>query len=130
METNEALDLDTLPVLDADWVVRDMGQDAEGYREVASMFLEDLGVSRASLLRGADGAALALLPMIHELANSLGVIGARRATAQVRQTEHRLRSGEVLIAREVVQQAVQWLDEAEIALRAWMAQQPRTASEG
>ena len=125
METNELVDPDSLPVLDADWVVRDMGQDIEGYREVASIFLEDIGVSRAGLLAGVDGAAVVLLPLIHELANSLGVIGARRGTALVRRTEHRLRSGESLTAQEVVHQSVDMLDEAEAALRAWMAQQPR-----
>ncbi len=128
MDTNEVVDPDSLAVLDADWVVRDMGQDVEGYLEVAEIFLEDLAASRAGLSSGAGGTAVALLPLIHELANSLGVIGARRGTALVRRTEHSLRNGVPLTAGEVSGQSLRVLDEAEAALRAWMAQSSRAVA--
>ena len=74
-----------LPLLDADAVVRDLGNDLEIYHEVVAMFLEDLVVVRAALAAALSVAAL--LPVIHEAANSLGVIGALRGAQQLRATE-------------------------------------------
>ena len=113
-----------LPVLDADWVVRDMGDDAESYREVASMFLKDLPVLRATLARGARSSSAALISVIHEVANSLGVIGARRGTARVRLAERRLREGAQIDLLWVEQLAVEALALAEEALLAWMSRPP------
>jgi len=113
-----------LPVLDADWVVRDMGDDPESYREVASMFLKDLPVLRATLAQGARSSSAALISVIHEVANSLGVIGARRGTARVRLAERRLREGAQIDLLWVEQLAVEALALAEEALLAWMSRPP------
>ena len=113
-----------LPVLDADWVVRDMGDDPESYREVASMFLKDLPVLRATLAQGARSSSAAFISVIHEVANSLGVIGARRGTARVRLAERRLREGAQIDLLWVEQLAVEALALAEEALLAWMSRPP------
>ena len=120
MNINDADDASHLPELDAEWVVRDMGNDEEAYRAVADMFLEDLAVMRDALNRSTGDSATKLLPAIHEAANSLGVIGARRGAAVVRGTERRIRQGEGMTldsAKTVVQHE---LDRAEAALRAWL----------
>jgi hypothetical protein len=107
------------PLLDADAVVRDLGNDREIYCEVAALFLEDLGTVRAAL--AAELPVGALLPVIHEAANSLGVIGALRGAQQVRATEQRLREGQAITLTEVRRVAAQALDDAEAALRSWLA---------
>jgi len=97
-----------------------MGCDEDAYRAVADMFLEDLAVMRGSLTRASGGSAADLVPIIHEVANSLGVIGARRGAARVRYTERRLREGEVMSAADVAAVSQQALDQAEAALRRWL----------
>lgn len=113
-------DISSLPELDAEWVVRDLGDDLEAYRAVADMFLDDLSAMRISLARSLGESAQALVPTIHEIANSLGVIGARRGAAQVRDAERRIRQGEAVSVEGVQAQAQQALDLAEAALRAWL----------
>lgn len=120
MNINGFEDISTLPVLDAEWVVRDMGNDMEAYRAVADMFLEDLTVMSTALDRANGESAACLVPAIHEAANSLGVIGARRGAAVVRNTERRIRQGEAIplaSAKTLVQRE---LERAEVALRVWL----------
>ena len=120
MNINGIEDISMLPVLDADGVVRDMGNDMESYRAVADMFLEDLTVMRNALARATGASAASLVPAIHEAANSLGVIGARRGAAVVRNTERRIRQGEAMSlasAKAVIQRE---LEQTEAALRAWL----------
>ncbi len=121
----DKLGFDDLPILDADWVVRDMGHDVEGYREVAAMFIEDLPILRARLALGASSTSAALVAVIHEVANSLGVIGARRGAAHVRMTERCLREGSEMDLLAIEHVAVDALSSAESALQAWLSASPR-----
>jgi HPt (histidine-containing phosphotransfer) domain-containing protein len=120
MNTEGIDDISSLPELDAEWVVRDFGNDEESYRAVADMFLSDLAALRQSLVRAPGESVATLMPAIHEIANSLGVIGARRGAAQVRDAERRLRQGEALSLQNVQAMSGQALDLAEAALRAWL----------
>jgi hypothetical protein len=120
----DKLGFDDLPILDADWVVRDMGHDVEGYREVAAMFIEDLPILRARLALSASSTPAALVAVIHEVANSLGVIGARRGAARVRMTERCLREGSDMDMLAIERVAVEDLSSAESALQAWLAASP------
>lgn len=122
MDGNEITDWCKLPELDADWVVRDLGNDEEAYRAVAGMFLEDLPAMHKSLDRISDKSAMALVPAIHEIANSLGVIGAQRGAALVRDAERRLRQGEAVSPQDLCALSHGALDRAEAALREWLGQ--------
>ena len=121
----DKLGFDDLPILDADWVVRDMGHDVEGYREVAAMFIEDLPILRARLALSASSTSAALVAVVHEVANSLGVIGARRGAARVRMTERCLREGSEMDLLAIERVAVDALSSAESELQAWLAASPR-----
>ncbi len=110
-----------LPVLDAQGVMRAMGDfSGDIYREVGEVFLEDLPSMRRSL-RTAEGSAEALIPALHELANSLGVVGAQRGEALVRDLERRLRDGETLELEAVAATVHRTLKVVEQALRAVLA---------
>jgi HPt (histidine-containing phosphotransfer) domain-containing protein len=122
MNSNENDDRCELPELDADWVVRDLGDDEEAYRAVAGMFLEDLPAMHHSLDRINDQSAVALVPAIHEVANSLGVIGARRGAALVRDAERRVRQGEAMSPQDLRGLSHRALDRAEVALCEWLGQ--------
>jgi HPt (histidine-containing phosphotransfer) domain-containing protein len=112
----------SLPVLDAAWVIRDMGQDAEGYAELVGIFLEDVPAT-LNVLAGIEGGVVsdALLALIHEACNSMGVIGARRGAAQMHALERRLRRGEQMSAAQVAASASTALSSAQSAIQAWLA---------
>ncbi len=110
-----------LPVLDTNLVIADMGQDRDAYSELAEVFLIELPKTLSALERASAGAnPAALLALIHEACNSLGVIGAMRGAAQTRALERRWRQGEPVPtdqASEIVRSA---LLEAETALTQWL----------
>ncbi len=115
-ETNKP----ALPVLNADQVMRDMNDDGEIYREIAQVFLEDALVQRARLT-AAGGDRDAAVAALHEVANSLGIIGASRGEQVVRLAEQRLLGGaaEDAIGATVLT-AIAALDEAQQALQSWL----------
>ncbi len=120
-KVSDGVGFDDLPILDADWVVRDMGHDAEGYREVAAMFIEDLPILRARLAVSASGTSEALVAAMHEVANSLGVIGARRGAARARFIERCLRDGSETDMLAIERLALEALSSTEAALQVWLA---------
>ncbi|MDH4393173.1 MAG: hypothetical protein QE285_17345 [Aquabacterium sp.] len=124
MKLDDSSDCSTLPVLDASWVVRDMGDDLEGYRDVAGFFVEDVGSMREQVRAAAAVSALAMVPVIHEVANSMGVIGAWRGVCMVRALERRIRAGEALDSQSVKDTVMQCMDDSVQALRAWLASGP------
>ena len=64
MKINGDEGISDLPDLDAESVVRDMGNDTESYRAVADMFLEDLNVMRNALAGSSCESAAGLLPAV------------------------------------------------------------------
>ncbi len=124
MNLVDCSDCTTLPVLDAAWVVRDMGNDLEGYRDVAGFFVEDVQSMRDQLMANGAGSSLVLVPVIHEVANSMGVVGAWRGVCAVRSIERRLRSGEAIAPQWVADEVLKHLDETVQALRLWLEGAP------
>jgi len=124
-KVSDGVGFDDLPILDADWVVRDMGHDLEGYREVAAMFIEDLPILRARLAASASSSSEALVAAIHEVANSLGVIGAKRGAARARAIERCLRDGSETDLLAIERLAIEALSSTEVALQAWLAASPK-----
>ena len=97
---------------------------AYGIQGRAAMFIEDLPILRARLALSASSTPAALVAVIHEVANSLGVIGARRGAARVRMTERCLREGSDMDMLAIERVAVEDLSSAESALQAWLAASP------
>lgn len=124
MNLADCSDCATLPVLDVAWVVRDMGDDLAGYRDVAGFFIEDVQAMRAQILANGAQSCPAMVPVIHEVANSMGVVGAWRGVCAVRAIERRLRSGEVLAPQLVADEVLLLLDQAVQALRSWLEGAP------
>jgi hypothetical protein len=117
----ESSDCATLKVLDAAWVVRDMGDDLEGYKDVAGFFVEDVRAMRAQILACGTQPVVGMVPLIHEVANSMGVVGAWRGVCALRGIERRLRAGESIVAPLVTETVLQHLDATVQALQAWLA---------
>ena len=113
----------SLPILDVVRVMRDMNDDGEIYREVATVFLEDTRPQRERLERVAGDPAAAIVAL-HEVANSLGIIGALRGEQAVRQAEHRLFDSGSVDVHGAVRLAIEALAEAEVALTAWLRAHP------
>lgn len=96
-------------ILDVERALSDIGGDREGYADVLAVFLEEVPKYRAELRACRRGSPQRLLVAAHEIAGSLGVIGARDRAEIVRQLErslqdgHRLRRGEVV---DVIDQCV------------------------
>jgi len=116
-----ATQIETLPLLDAENAIRDMGADQEGYCEVSAIFLEELPALLDLLELRSHGASATILPVIHEAANSLGVIGASRGEQRLRELEAVLRMSGGVTAQEASQSASAALQQAAGALRAWLA---------
>ena len=124
MNLDDCSDCTTLPVLDAAWVVRDMGDDVAGYRDVAGFFAEDVRAMREEIRAAGERSALAMVPVIHEVANSMGVVGGWRGVCAVRSIERRLRAGEVLGPQQITETVLQHLDATVAALLAWLKGHP------
>ena len=109
-----------LPVLNAEQVMRDMNDDGEIYREVAQVFLEDAHVQHGHLATvGSDRSAA--IAIIHEVANSLGIIGASRGEQAVRLAERQLLDNPAADSAAAVLTAMSALTQAQLALSDWMA---------
>jgi len=117
----ESSDCTTLKVLDAEWVVRDMGDDLEGYRDVAGFFVEDVKSMREQIVSAGTQAGVDMVPAIHEVANSMGVVGAWRGVCALRTIERRLRAGDTMDPPLVAATVLQHLDATVQALNAWLA---------
>jgi len=120
-----SISVQALPVLDLDWVIRAIGDDPRDYAELVEIFMAELPKMLVALQRSAAGANPdALLSVIHEACNSLGVIGALRGAAQTHALERRWRQGEPVAAEEASELVRLALMDAGEALTHWMASRP------
>lgn len=109
-----------LPVLDTAGAILNLGSD-EIYQELARIFLQDLPAMRDRLGQaGAVPALPALIAGVHEVANSLGIIGALRGERLTRRLEQQLREEGDASAPAVAQAVLQALQQAEAALVDWL----------
>lgn len=109
------------PLLDSQAAIQDLGGDLEGYLEVSAVFLDDLQVQMERLDSRSQSTPAAILPVIHEVANSLGVIKALRSEQQVRQLERRMRGAGDISAQAAADITRQALLSAREALLAWLS---------
>lgn len=116
-------DFKFLPLLDPQKVIEDMEGDAEAYVEIARVFLEELQpASRALDAAVQSGLDERLLAALHEIANSLAIIGASRGEHRVRALEMTLYENAcALPAEESAQLARDCLNEAAAELQSWLA---------
>jgi HPt (histidine-containing phosphotransfer) domain-containing protein len=84
-------------------VIDDMQGDIDGYREVALAFLEDARDKIQALSSKRWHSVDDLLEVMHEAANSAGIIGATASSHAIRDLENRLRKGERLDLAEAAQ---------------------------
>jgi len=124
MTTCENFESSNWPVLDAQAVIRDMDNDAAGYREVAIIFLEEVDPTLQSLAAQAGQGLSALVPILHEAANSMSIIGARRGANLVRQMEGDIYEGATPETAEAVELCSLCLVRTALALREFLDQQP------
>lgn len=98
----------------------DLDGDLETFRELAVIFDEERPSQEAQLVAGATSAA-ALLPVLHEVANTLAVIGARLYSQHIRAGEEELRAGKACDTRMLAQSASQAMRRTSAALSRWLA---------
>lgn len=109
-------------VLDPERVIAEMECDADAYREIVDVFLQELPVMHASIdAAEASGHVNRVLSALHEIANSLGIVGGTRGESVVRGLEAELYEDPTSVAlSEATRIARGCLDECAIALRAWL----------
>ena len=86
-------DSDSWPLISIEQAVEGLGGSVAAFRDVAQVFLDHLPKAAAALSGTHD--THTLLPVIHELASSLGTVGAIRAHRVARDIEARWRRGQV-----------------------------------
>lgn len=97
----------------------DMDNDLEAFRELESIFSEELPDQLNRLRQGA-GAPERLLPLLHEAANTLGVIGARLYAQHIRAMEEALRTGVGVTPEDAARLTATAMERAGAALVAWL----------
>lgn len=113
----------------ADWVgeaefafagaLADMDGDVEAFRELASIYEEELP-GQLQLLEGAAADVDRLLPVLHEAANTLGVVGARLYSRKIRDIEEELRAGDLRRFGRAAQDTAAAMQRTGAALRQWL----------
>lgn len=106
-------------ILDPMRAIAHMGGDLDIYQDVAGIFLEDAHRVRGLLEQTVD--EYQLLPVLHELANSFGIIGAVRGELMVREFESMLRAAEPVSLRAALQEVTRELQQVCLALADWLA---------
>ena len=105
--------------------LKQMGHDEEGLAELCRIFLEETPKMRDALLAARPRPGAALADCLHEVANSLQIIGAELSSRSLRDVESRLRVGSNAPAAEsVVRHAVHLLLQAAVAVNAYLRQHP------
>ena len=114
----------------ADWVLEsefsfgsalaDMDDDIEAYRELGVIYAEELP-RQLTLLDTCGGDVRLLLPLLHEAANTLGVIGARLYARRIRDVEEDLRSGIPSDPFSAARNTAEAMRRTGQALEAWLA---------
>jgi HPt (histidine-containing phosphotransfer) domain-containing protein len=108
-------------VIDFAEAISSLDGDREAYREIAGIFLEETAPMLESLRRAASLDAAAMVSVLHEVASSLGAIGAMKASRTVRTMETRLfmrRGGDL---QDMASEAAQLTLDAASALDCWLA---------
>lgn len=114
----------------ADWVAEtefafgsalaDMDGDLDSFRELGDIYAEELP-RQLSLLDGVRGDVGRLLPLLHEAANTLGVIGARLYARRIRDIEEDLRSGGHADPYVAAASTAEAMRRSGLALAQWLA---------
>lgn len=110
----------TLPVLDVQCVMRQLGGSLGDYKEVAEVFIEELPNMQAELEGYVGLPQEQAIALVHEFANTFGVLGACRAERYCRMTEHQLRQQQITDAHLVQQALVSHLAEVASEIDHWM----------
>ncbi len=101
----------------------DLDGDREAYQELADLFFELLP-GEVAQLRSEGLARDRLVALMHEAANTLGVIGARLYSQRVREAERLILSGADPGLATVAEATAVAMERTGVALRAWLAQRP------
>jgi hypothetical protein len=114
----------------ADWVhetefafgsaLADMDGDLESFRELGDIYAEELP-RQLALFEGVQGDVTRLLPLLHEAANTLGVIGARLYARRIRDIEEDLRSGGHSDPYVAATSSAEAMRRAGVALAQWLS---------
>ena len=114
----------------ADWVeesefafgsaLADMDGDLDTYRELGAIYAEELP-RQLALFDAVDGDVGRLLPLLHEAANTLGVIGARLYARRIRDIEELLRAGGTTDPYAAARNACEAMKRTGQALERWLA---------
>lgn len=82
---------DDLPILDAERRIAEFGGDAQGYDEVAEMVLFEGDDMLRSLSIACASDHVALVKLIHEVANHCAMVGGQRCELLARAVETKVR---------------------------------------
>ena len=111
--------------------LRQMGHDHEGLAELCRIFLEETPKMRDALLAARHQPASMLTDCLHEVANSLQIIGAEASARSLRDVESRLRAGrEALPSEGVVRHGLHLLLQAAVAVNAYLRQDASGSGSG
>lgn len=108
--------------IDFDRVLVDMAHDPEGFIAVCEVFLEEYPKTLEDLAGMARTDRPELLAVLHEVANSLGVVGAYSHAMTVRQMEVALQEGASLSLEDLARFAAQSLSLAASAIEGFIEQ--------
>jgi hypothetical protein len=97
----------------------DMDNDLGAFRELESIYSEELP-EQLRLLRQGAGRAELLLPLLHEAANTLGVIGARLYAQHIRSMEEELRAGGSVAPEDAARSTAVAMERSGVALAMWL----------
>lgn len=97
----------------------DMDHDLEAFRELESIYSEELP-EQLRRLRQPGWRAEQLLPLLHEAANTLGVIGARLFSQHIRALEESLRAGGAVDPDDAARLTATAMERAGLALAGWL----------
>lgn len=97
----------------------DMDNDLEAFRELDSIYNEELP-DQLRQLRHDEPEAEHLLPLLHEAANTLGVIGARLYSQHIRSMEKVLRAGGPLAPADAARMTADAMERSGVALTQWL----------
>jgi hypothetical protein len=97
----------------------DMDNDLGAFRELESIYSEELPGQLRKLRQGASRAEQ-LLPLLHEAANTLGVIGARLYSQNIRFMEEALRAGGPVAPEDAARSTADAMERSGIALALWL----------
>lgn len=111
--------VDNFP-LDVNRVLSGMSHDVESYKEIIGAFHEELEMTLSALGAARALGRRTLIHVLHELANSLGAVGAFAAALRVRALEAGVSNGTLDEPCDVAREASAILVETDELLTAWL----------